>query len=156
MTRKTLSAKAVILCAAALAVAACGAAHAKPSKYTRARPNTVVFGKIATTAPVNMNTAGKPELAPLTPLSSEAKSAILNFRAGGPYVDGTDFASKVCSRVAVDFGATDIQIGTAVYHGFACLIVADGAYQADGSSHVYALPVEDTGSATVRPAPPAQ
>lgn len=131
---------------------------ARNSPYTRARPNTVVFGKIlaTTSPPLNINTAGKPELAPLPVLSPQAKWAIANFRAGGPYLSGDDFATKVCSRVAVDFGATDILIGTATYQGFKCAVPASGIYLANGSSHAYPIALEVTGSATTPPAPPAQ
>ena len=61
---------AAILYAAMLAAAPGAPAYARKSPYTRARPNTVLFGKAATTtsAPLNINTAGKPELSPLTPL----------------------------------------------------------------------------------------
>lgn len=104
-------------------------------------------------AALNINTAGKPELAPVPVLSSDAKWHILNFRQSGPYVDGTDLASKVCSRVAVDFGGTDILIGSTVYQGFKCAVVASGSYWANGGTHAYSLPVELTGSAVIPPAP---
>jgi hypothetical protein len=107
-------------------------------------------------AALDINTAGKPELAPLPVLSSEAKWNILNFRAGGPYANVTDFASKVCSRVAVDFGPTDILIGGTLYQGFSCAVPASGSYFANGSSNTYPVAVEVTGSAIVPPAPPAQ
>ena len=132
-------------------------AGAKPKPW---KPRPMLFGKAnvpaATTAPLNINTAGKPELSPLPVLSSEAKAAIVNFRAGGPYTSGADFAAKVCSRVAVDFGLTDILIGTTVYQGFKCAVPASGTYWANGGTHLYPVAVEVTGSATVPPAPPAQ
>ena len=122
----------------------------------------VLFGKTAqplitvTTAPLNINTAGKPELSPLPVLSSEAKAAIVNFRTGGPYTSGADLATKVCSRMAVDFGPTDIVIGSTFYQGFKCAVAASGTYWANGGTHLYPVAVEVTGSATVPPAPPAQ
>jgi hypothetical protein len=107
-------------------------------------------------AALDINTAGKPELAPLPVLSSEAKWNILNFRAGGPYANVADFASKACSRVAVDFGPTDILINGTLYQGFSCAVPASGSYVANGSSSAYPVAVEVTGSAIVPPAPPAQ
>lgn len=127
---------------------------------TKPKP-AVGHGKVAvakTTTPtaLNINTAGKPELAPLPVLSSQAKWAIANFRAAGPYLSGDDFATKVCSRVSVDFGATDILIGTTTFQGFKCAVPASGIYLANDSSHAYPIAVEVTGSATTPPAPPTQ
>lgn len=155
--RKTVMTAAAAL-AAFITLTDGGAADAGKSPYTRARPNAVLFGTVAapTKAPLNINAAGKPELGPLPVLSSAAKAAILNFKAGGPYVDGTDFATRVCSRVAVDFGPTDIKIGGTLYTGFKCPVPAGGTYTANGGSHAYPIAVEVTGSATVPPAPPAQ
>lgn len=107
-----------------------------------------------TSAALDLNTAGKPDLSPVPVLSSEAKSAILNFRAFQTYSDATDFATKVCSRVAVDFGATDIKINGVVSTGFKCLVPASGLYQANGASHAYPLAPEITGTSTAPPAPP--
>ncbi|MCY7279586.1 MAG: hypothetical protein LH610_01570 [Sphingomonas bacterium] len=148
-----------LIAAAALAALSVQPVEAKPKPK---KGGIVLVGKTAdpvigvTTAPLNLNTAGKPELAPLPVLSSEAKAAILNFRAGGAYTSGADFAAKVCSRVAVDFGPTNIMIGTALYQGFTCAVPASGSYWADGAAHPYTVAVEVTGSAVLPPAPPAQ
>ena len=133
-------------------------AGAKPKPW---KPRPMLFGKANlpapnTTAALNINTAGKPELSPLPVLSSEAKAAVLNFRSGGPYTSGADLAARVCSRVAVDFGPTDIVIGSTLYQGFKCAIPTSGTYWANGGSHPYTVAVEVTGSATVPPATPAQ
>ena len=137
-------------------------ALAKPPRVPfKPRPNTVLFSRANlpapnTTAALNINIAGKPELSPLPVLSSEAKAAVLNFRSGRPYTSGADLAARVCSRVAVDFGPTDIVIGSTLYQGFKCAIPASGTYWANGGSHLYTVAVEVTGSAIVPPAPPAQ
>lgn len=109
--------------------------------------------KSAASVTLDINTAGRPELSPLPVLTSDAKWHILNFRRSGPYLDGADLASKVCSRVLVDFGATDILIGGTLYQGFKCTAVASGSYWANGGTHSYTLPVEVTGSAVIPPAP---
>jgi len=139
----------------ALAIVAPGTLAARPPAH---RPHAMLAGKIAATvtAPLDINTAGKPQLSPLPVLSSEAKAAILNFRTGTPYASGDDLATRVCSRVAVDFGPTDILIGSTVYQGFKCAAPASGSYFANGGMHAYALAVEVTGSATIPAAPPSQ
>ena len=105
------------------------------------RRSNTPLGKLAApsmaSATLNINTAGKPELSPVQVLTSDAKWHILNFRQSGPYTSGADFASRVCSRVVVDFGATDILIGSTLYQGFKCTVVASGSYWADGGTHAY-------------------
>lgn len=157
MDRRTPASYALMLAAVATALVA-QSAGAKPKPW---KPRPMLFGKAnvpaaSTTAALNINTAGKPELSPLPVLSSEAKAAIVNFRAGGPYTSGADLATKVCSRVPVDFGPTDIVIGSAVYQGFKCAVAASGTYWANGGTHLYPVAAEVTGSAIVPPAPPAQ
>ena len=157
MQRKSGTGAALILAATVVAILA-PSAQAKPKPW---KPRPMLFGKAtvpaaATSAALNINTAGKPELTSLPVLSSEAKAAILNFRTGGPYVSGDDLATKVCSRVAVDFGPTDILIGSTFYQGFKCAVPASGTYFANGGTHAYALAVEVTGSATIPAAPPSQ
>lgn len=157
MDRRTPTSYALVLGAVAIALVA-HSAGAKPKPW---KPRPMLFGKAnlpapSTLAALDINTAGKPELSPLPVLSSEAKAAVLNFRSGGPYTSGADLAAKVCSRMAVDFGPTDIVIGSAVYQGFKCAVAASGTYWANGGTHLYPVAVEVTGSAIVPPAPPAQ
>lgn len=106
----------------------------------------------STKSALNINTMTKAELSPVTVLSSDAKWMIMNFRTPFGYADANTFATQVCSRISLNFGATDIQIGSQVLSGFQC---AKGAlsYQANGSTYAYALPVELTGSSTVPIAP---
>ena len=159
MNRKKIANSAMVLGAAAFALMTQSAQALPRRGVFKPRPNTVVYGKInqpTNTAPLNINTAGKPELSPLPVLSSEAKAAIVNFRTGGPYTSGADLATKVCSRMAVDFGPTDIVIGSTFYQGFKCGVAASGTYWANGGTHLYPVAVEVTGSAIVPPAPPAQ
>ena len=150
------SAALMLIAAGSLVALAATPATAKTKPKPRSLSGKNAVAKTTTSTALNINTAGKPELAPLAVLSSQAKWAIANFRAGGPYLSGADFATKVCSRVAVDFGATDILIGTTTYQGFKCAVPASGTYLANGSSHTYPIAVEITGSATIPPAPPAQ
>ncbi|APG62007.1 hypothetical protein LPB140_03335 [Sphingorhabdus lutea] len=101
---------------------------------------------------LNINSMTKADLSPLTIISSEAKALILNFRTPFGYNDANAFATQICSRVSLNFGSTDIQIGSAILQGFQCT-KAGLTYTANGNSYSYALPVELTGSAAVPIAP---
>jgi len=107
---------------------------------------------VSTTSVLNINTMTKPELTAVPGLSSEAMWTMMNFRTPFGYADADAFATRVCSRTDVDFGSTDIQIDTQTLSGFQCAKAAL-TYQANGTTHAYALPVELTGSSTVPVAP---
>ncbi len=128
----------------------------RPKATATATPGTATPAKVAasSSAPLDLNLAGKPELSPLPVLSSEAKWAILNFRQFQTYASPADFATKVCSRFAVDFGPTDVVINGTVLVGFKCLVPASGTYQANGSTYSYPVAPEVTGTTITPPAPP--
>lgn len=107
---------------------------------------------VSTTSVININTMTKPELAAVPGLSPEAMWTMMNFRTSFGYADADAFATRVCSRTDVDFGSTVIQIDTQTLSGFQCAKAAL-TYQANGTTHPYALPVELTGSSTVPVAP---
>lgn len=107
---------------------------------------------VSTTSVININTMTKPELTAVPGLSSEAMWTMMNFRTPFGYADADAFATRVCSRTSVNFGNTVIQIDTQTLSGFQCAKAAL-TYQANGTTHAYALPVELTGSSTVPVAP---
>ena len=107
---------------------------------------------VSTTSVININTMTKPELTAVPGLSPEAMWTMMNFRTPFGYADANAFATRVCSRTDVNFGSTDIQIDTQTLSGFQCAKAAL-TYQANGTTHAYALPVELTGNSTVPVAP---
>jgi hypothetical protein len=114
--------------------------------------NTQLTAQQATTLTLDINTATKPELTAVPGLSGEQLWMMVNFRTPFGYADAQDFASKVCSRIGINMGATDLKIGNNVYQGFQC-VQASLSYQANGNTYSYALPVELTGSDIIPPAP---
>lgn len=128
-------------------------APAASTSVSAAKSSPASSGSLVTSSVLNINTMTKAELRSVTALSSDAMWMIMNFRTPFGYADTNAFATQVCSRISLNFGTTDIQIGSLVLAGFQC---AKGAlsYQANGSTYAYALPVELTGSSTVPVAPP--
>lgn len=120
---------------------------------TQNNSSTTLAGTKASTLTLDINTATKPELIAVPGLSGEQLWMMTNFRTSLGYADAQDFATKVCSLIGINMGATDLKIGSNIYQGFQCA-KASLTYQADGNVYSYALPVELTGSDTTPPAPP--